>query len=1232
MRMKMGLSEIRMLVLGGAKDIASFSSAFSAALPVVFLALTLVGCLRAPKKSGDIDESKSTFNVSEVSAVSSEKEMDVVYKIPKSRLYNFKVCLQDKTTLDVIRNNKFQIQSDSKSQLPPQTPEQISVPTSEPTSERSQEVMTDTFGCLHWSEEIKFSWALQPKFIKFERRLFADGVQRGIRTLSMAVNPWSGAFVDLLKNDLPQDQVVDAAQSQMVLLGKATTGQGLQVPLWLENVQVDSWTAADSNSGLTASLVLRPRVKTRNLLGQMELLNLQSGEFKVRVHLVAQIEKNGKAKRVLLAKSESDSVTMASGVFKVNLPLHVQGQPQNGQIEMALELLPTKELANVRGFEGVFRLGSYTSLTGVKSGELISELSLNDEKFSILNYLSQFDQKDQSVVPPLAKFLVSPVHVQVEKFFAVGTVEKKALLSLKACVTSPVHNGDLVRNEAFSISLLDQQTQVGRRTLENGCLVWNDHLQYSLFKSNELLRKTIHIRHASGFSQEIELIFEPWNSDREKFARDRRELESVSMGAAGAGLGKPLAHTLGIGTAAKGLNSTSGLRPGQSQLVLEGLSLAQNTDDDRYTVDHDLMMKHHSSRRISLGARIVVPQQTDDATPASASLPTGFYLMKFAIVRGAVSLQEVQSGHLQNPQMNSSGYSRNKDLRPKEIEFYQRVVEVNGLAKIQETIHLQSSDLQSQDSMADLYVQLVPLEQSTLNSEAKTGEVNSSVQEISADQSGLYSPIYFGNLNTGRGGASELVELTKANRSGVNFTSLLALREEVEILKRNWAAQARRHDWFMKNSNTDMVFMRNDQRIVKSFIAQPGGADLNSQALLVKTVGGFDYVLQALSGKSPLYSSIKEKSQGLASAAKWIAKPVAEASMLNEWMPGLMGKLRGYNAVAEWPTAVAEPEKEMMAFIYGDLNSSKAMQKNLCGFWHFGFLGRGDLQQKYMINQEKLFESFGLCQDISTTKGVTSVFDLQSFDHVFEVGSEVRRVDVISESLQISNTFAKRVASFYGEMDTHAKTFTPQKILEPLAESFKALKVFLAGFPFSYNISHSESNANEYLKGQMYIAGDARTLSVDGVALEIPVKKYEACTTITLKPSFIANSGLLKAMNESLSPLQKQQVLSRGLTICSGWVDSRPKTIVENYYTLATPNTGAQISYNPNSPEANLINVSLRGQGDFFSFRDAINGQPISDKSHDVRVDAHKEIQNGLQAAKNQRRAVPSVNGIFSKN
>lgn len=486
--------------------------------------MTLAACsLPKPEQKKDDGAGGATFVVKSADGLAQSEETAGEFSIPKAKIYNFNVCLQDLVREKPIPGQDFRI------------------------VETDVTKTTDSNGCVSWSEKLEFNYLAQSTYVRIERTVQAKGFQRGSRKIELAINPWShgedtSKAIDLSKNQVAV-LVKEPSEMRLRLKGRNDKDQAQTRRIVLEDLRLivaDEKLTAQGLS-LTYQLAGVPSIRLSKMNGQMFLQPLTAGRFNARLQLIHQDVANGQERRRTIFQSELKEQKLANGALSLRFPLILPDVPTSGQIQLGLTLEPVGAPEGLLAFEGLFPVGDHRA---IKSAAMlkISPLASQNEDFKIAAYAPpandtvtmQVDGVTTTV--PAANGHVQRAKVEADRFqFALirrgaeNATEKEVVYRVKTCLRSGVDQEGLrsrkIRVTKFRTEGTDAAETVELVTDNSACLAWYETIKVKYYDCQRFLKGTVTLENADlGWKENFAYIVNPWEYQG-TFAMDSRDID-----------------------------------------------------------------------------------------------------------------------------------------------------------------------------------------------------------------------------------------------------------------------------------------------------------------------------------------------------------------------------------------------------------------------------------------------------------------------------------------------------------------------------------------------------------------------------------------------------------------------------------------------------------------------------------------------------------------------------------
>lgn len=567
--------------------------------PIALMSLAGLTACSLPKPQARLTEDGSaTFYVDKASGeLRADQDLDS-FSLPKSRRYNFSVCLRDTGRSKAIQNQEFQIR------------------------ETGDSVKTDLNGCLNWSERVAFNYLAQSQYIQLTRHLVAEGLHRGVREIDFAINPWSHGenlpqVLDLGKTSLPK-VVTETTQVKYALLGVAgSESPSRQRPLWVEDgrsfITEQNFTPKGVNLMFEARM--NPSVKLSNMNGEVVYQALTSGLFKARVSLIHIYTQDQKETHRLLVQSPWLDSRMEGGYLSVRTPLSLSAIPTRGQLAVGLELTPINGPTGLLPFEGLYLVGEYDQLKSI-SFLKISSLAVGETPFKLSSYINaSMDEvsqgNDDNYQRP--KIEVAPLEFKYIRVGKETTSTRQIFFNVKACLRNGIEQ-KATRSQTFKVTRFRQSesepAQVSEiKTDNSACVNWDESLTFKYFDCQRYLKGFIQIENADlGLKQRLEVAVNPWETWG-VLARDLRYSDGSN----------PITYDCKEENRLK------------TQLLLD--SYSYNTLSYNYDIDSVLNLSVRKKVQMKLEPKLLIYNSLSGGRSDSDKLRDGVYLFKAVVVQ-----------------------------------------------------------------------------------------------------------------------------------------------------------------------------------------------------------------------------------------------------------------------------------------------------------------------------------------------------------------------------------------------------------------------------------------------------------------------------------------------------------------------------------------------------------------------------------------------------------------------
>lgn len=308
---------------------ASFAS-FAAPVFALTLGLTVAGC------DGRKDAKEANFTIQSVGLENTEVIKTDSYGLPETKRFKFKACLKDENTRSGISTAQFLVSDGHNDIL----------------------AVTDSSGCLNWSEIHSYSELQPAKTVRIVRTFKPREFHSGTQSVELAFNPWQETLVDLRwDTDLDVEEKIEvlgfdsdfrslryshntfvvAAMSDMLLgfIGHDMAGAVITPTLRLKPAQ-------------KFRLTFKPHFIRYNLRNEPSYIDMKGGRFKMSLIVLAENASLVAPKaRDIVAYAHDEMNVQAKGLAQKDIVLRINdisGILSRNQFILIME--PTDSAAN----------------------------------------------------------------------------------------------------------------------------------------------------------------------------------------------------------------------------------------------------------------------------------------------------------------------------------------------------------------------------------------------------------------------------------------------------------------------------------------------------------------------------------------------------------------------------------------------------------------------------------------------------------------------------------------------------------------------------------------------------------------------------------------------------------------------------------------------------------------------------------------------------------------------
>lgn len=605
--------------------------------------LTLAACsIPESKKRNNAENNAGTFYVDKSEA---KRVNDPVFhkdfSLPIAQVYSFQACIKDNQYAKEIIGHRFEVKTRTK----------------------TEEVKTDSNGCLKWSEKVEYNHLAEAKWIEEIHTIKAiGGIQVGQKQLPFALNPWEETDgISLLEKKV--ENLVKGEMATQAL--KAQPAEGL----WVDDLRVtiDETKIADDGSVLNIQIRTVPQFAVLKTGGKRVLEPITRGEFEAEITLIHAMNENGKQTRRPLSDTKKETAKINQGTLPLDTSIQLKPAARMGQIQLALKLKLKNAPEGSRYFEGVFTVEEFDKVKGSFFSRLKKEFQDKPGQVTIENYLTNSSQpavgaeaqtQTRSAQDPASVYQAAQVRVLEIKgehigFPNTGSLNRKKVFTLQACMRTPLDDKP-VRAQAFTVTKTDGKTE----TLESvdGCITWEEVAPFHLTEQECWQEKSIQISNSNlGMNRKFQLRINPWSEEKNAI-RDPRYVGQQELACA----------------------------TGKSKIILTNYSFDKKDID--YEIDPYLQFKMKKEGIFRLLAVLKRPSLMDPSGYRQEALPPGKYLLKWAIVDIGVTDFDKASKYI--------------------YQADQKLVEIDSAGLVAESIVLETANLKAAGNTNSLILEL----------------------------------------------------------------------------------------------------------------------------------------------------------------------------------------------------------------------------------------------------------------------------------------------------------------------------------------------------------------------------------------------------------------------------------------------------------------------------------------------------------------------------------------------
>lgn len=861
------------------------------------------------------------------------------------------------------------------------------------------------------------------------------------------------------------------------------------------------------------------------------------------------------------------------------------------------------------------------------------------------DFLSCVNKNLPSGITRLEPFEFSPAVARVEPIDdpvnTETTNERTIKYQVTVTVTNPLAQGAPLRDIMFDIERADGTVAKDIRTNNRGELIFTDKVHHSYFAPERYILKVVQIRHSSGFTKRLAIVFNPWDNNGFQFARDIRGMTKLSVAR---------------------VNLIP--RP-KSELLLT--QFQWGTQVFRYEVDDFLNLKIFKTFNLTLNPRVLRYSSLADGRNKDEPLRAGIYLMKIAI---------------------------QKDYKPLDGQPLEYITAVSKLVRVRngvinEPVEMMFRDFRVLKLRSNLMIELATIDESKMTPEQrKHASFNGPLDSLIEPNSGLAARTFIGPVVPYSNGFSASMRPADDLSENVCVTidcDELKKNQEVQIEKELtddiklaekkdkdekktiYAAKARRAlELYKAQLILDRQFAKDKQVALlarEKYVGSIKHLTGKTVSDMVERMYEIEHDFRTkVTNNSRLIRFLKEANLEYA-AAKNEPAILAQDEDLKEnnqvLAPGrsfrdFVNRMNRVKAEDSFPSGgleryveayrglvskkpVVSPE-DVKSVLFGTKPMTRDIAARLCVvFVEDMILQRhADLEKTlpftdYVAARARRLSLNADClrnvlqRGVNPSDGGEPVIVRENKLRVFKVVESERRAGNLMSVNRGANT-----SWGSGTSESFSYGWSPSKSLEGVLKlaglglAEKVLDTFGASVSITRSDSKSMGNGSSLTASQ--------SLSVEIREMRLNISQYERCTTLRLSQDFVETnfSNLRQSLSNNLNLKQKMDRMGRGLFLCEGFIDTKPlpDNVDERYYQFSQF-MGEEVMNDPTSLENHPYLIeTIRGHSDFARFMRIIEGVPTSISSIREDINVGELPMTSLKAA--FKTAIPKFPGIYT--
>ncbi|MCB0392095.1 MAG: hypothetical protein KDD58_12440 [Bdellovibrionales bacterium] len=467
---------------------------------LICICFFILSCGKSPE---DTTENQHSFKVIDLNLESTTDDSSS-YSFPDFvKKYKLSATIIDSSTLAPVPNVEFKILLGDEGAL---------IVTSDPS------------GRIYWNEVVKFNLLNQKNRILVERTIAFLKDSTHFEKVKYSFYP----YASYLEEDVSEFNYITEKNEEFFISKKqAQQWENKKVKINIRDTNLKiAYLGLNSTGGQYRihldTKIISPIKKKNN--EDFDYV-IKEGSFAVQF-VVFETQENSKEKNILVNKV-IESVIVKDNLLNINFEESLNWANQTANLQMALRIIPKSMSSHLYEFQGRYSLGLFKDITGDHT--LVFEPSKN-------SYYSDFkldlDTLNTKSISDTKNIYFSKLNLEYDMIENIDNPTRRSIIYRSVTCVSDVHSG---QNFAFEKFLIQKTTGevIPKEADGNGCLFWNERIEYKYYKPEKFFKRTNKITHlGTNISKYLVSYINPWTIltiGRDEIEMDKKTLSSISQ-------------------------------------------------------------------------------------------------------------------------------------------------------------------------------------------------------------------------------------------------------------------------------------------------------------------------------------------------------------------------------------------------------------------------------------------------------------------------------------------------------------------------------------------------------------------------------------------------------------------------------------------------------------------------------------------------------------------------------